>query len=263
MDVDAAPTVGDPDLRRPEADPRPRSGHQPDPVVLAPADDGEAENAGVETLRSVEVEHFEHQLADTGDGDAAHGKTIIAAVELETERLLLRIPRDDDVDAYASFWADHEVVRYLTGRTKTREETAAGVERMRRHWERHRIGLFSVLRKEDERLLGRTGFLLWEPVRWRNALQHELEGPLETEIGWTFGRAYWGNGYATEAALAALSWGFRDFVLRRVISLVQRENVASVRVAEKLGELLEQRDVQGPFAATTDLYALTLERPAR
>lgn len=260
VDVKAAAAVGDPDLRPPEADPRPGPGHQPDPVVLAAADHGEAKDARIEPFRRFEVEHLEHQLADAGDRNPAHGETIIAAMQLETDRLLLRIPEPRDIDAYARFFADPEVVRYVSGRTRTRGETAVGVERMRRHWERHEIGLFSVVRKEDEQLLGRAGFLLWDATRWLNALQNDLDEPLETEIGWTFGREFWGNGYATEAALAALRWGFGELGLRRVISLIQRGNVASVRVAEKLGELLEQEDVPGPFAATTDLYALTLEQ---
>ena len=184
-------------------------------------------------------------------------------MQLETERLRLRIPEPADVDAYADFWADPEVVRYIGGATKDRAATAAGVERMRRHWDRHGLGLFSVVRKEDGRVLGRTGFLLWDPTRWVNALQYELSEPLETEIGWMFGREFWGHGYATEAARATLSWGFRDLGLGRVISLIQRGNDASVRVAEKLGERLEQRDVRGPFTATTDVYALTVEAPAR
>jgi RimJ/RimL family protein N-acetyltransferase len=184
-------------------------------------------------------------------------------VHLETERLVLRLPEPDDVDAYAEFWADPDVVRYIGGVTKSRKEVAQLVERMRRHWDRHGLGLFSVLRKQDGQLLGRAGFLLWDPSTWRNALHFELDEPLETEIGWTFGRPYWGHGYATEAALAAVQWGFRELGLQRVISLIQRENTASIRVAEKLGELLEQRDLPGPFPATVDLYALTLETPAR
>ena len=184
-------------------------------------------------------------------------------MQLETERLLLRLPEPGDVDAYAEFFADPEVVRYTGGVTKSRKETTRTVEAMRRHWERHRLGLFSVVRKQDSRLLGRAGFLLWDASTWRNALHFELAEPLETEIGWTFGHPYWGRGYATEAALAALQWGFRERGLRRVISLIQRENAASIRVAEKLGELLEQRDLPGPFVATVDLYALTLETPAR
>jgi RimJ/RimL family protein N-acetyltransferase len=184
-------------------------------------------------------------------------------MELETERLVLRVPEPGDVDAYAELFADPEVVRYIGGVTKSRKEVEQAVEGMRRHWARHGLGLFSVIRKQDGQLLGRAGFLLWDPNTWRNALHFELAGPLETEIGWTFGRPYWGHGYATEAALAALRWGFGELGLRRVISLIQRENAASIRVAEKLGELLEQRDLPGPFAATVDLYALTLETPAR
>lgn len=263
VDVDAPATIRYPDLRRPEPDSRPRPGHQPDPVVLPPSDDGEPEHPGVEALRRLEVEDLENELVHAADRNAAHAATIIATVELETERLLLRVPEPEDIDAYAEFWADPEVVRYMGGITRTRAETAAGVDRMRRHWNRHGLGLFSVVRQEDGRLLGRAGFLLWDPARWLNALQSDLAGPLETEIGWAFGRDFWGRGYATEAARAALTWGFRDLGLRRVISLIQRGNIASVRVAEKLGEVLEQQDLDGPFAATTDLYALTLESPAR
>jgi RimJ/RimL family protein N-acetyltransferase len=185
-------------------------------------------------------------------------------VQLETRRLLLRRPEHRDVDGYAAFFADPAVVRYTSGETRTRAETAAAVERIIRHWDRHGLGLFSVIRKEDERLVGRTGFLLWDPERWVHSLAHELEGrPLETEIGWTFGREFWGRGYATEASIAARDWALATLGLTRLISLIQRHNVASVRVAEKLGQSLEQRDLDGPFAGTTDLYALTVEAPAR
>jgi RimJ/RimL family protein N-acetyltransferase len=183
-------------------------------------------------------------------------------VQLETHRLLLRRPERGDIDGYADFFADPEVVRYISGVTKTRAETAAGVERMIRHWDRYGIGLFSLVRKADERLIGRAGFLFWD-ARWRNSLANELEASAETEIGWTLGREFWGLGYATEAATAARDWALSELGVTRLISLIQRGNVASVRVAEKLGETLERKDLPGPFAATTDLYALTTEAPAR
>ena len=201
--------------------------------------------------------------SESVDSDHGHDETIIALVQLETERLLLRRPQRADVDAYAAFFADAEVVRYIGGVTKTRWETAAAVDRMVRHWERYQIGLFSLVRKEDERLIGRAGFLLWDPQRWLNAMVNDLDGPLETEIGWTLGREFWGRGYATEGAKAARDWALAELGLTRLISLIQRANIASVRVAEKLGETLERRDLEGPFAAATDLYALTAETPAR
>ena len=88
-------------------------------------------------------------------------------------------------------------------------------------------------------------------------------GKTETEIGWTLARAHWGHGYATEGATAARDWVLPELGLRRLISLIQRGNDASVRVARKLGETLEREDLPGPFPAATDLYALTVGAPAR
>jgi len=127
-------------------------------------------------------------------------------VQLETERLVLRIPEPGDVDAYADFFADPEVVRYTGGVTKSRKEVAQAVEGMRRHWDRHGLGLFSVVRKQDGQLLGRAGYLLWDPSTWRNALHFELAEPLETEIGWTFGRPYWACGAIIERRCG--DWGY-------------------------------------------------------
>jgi len=122
------------------------------------------------------------------------------------------------------------------------------------HWERHGVGLFSVLRKEDERLVGRVGYLLWDPERWVNAMHEQLDGELELEIGWTIARELWGNGYATEAALACRDHAFRALDRDRVISLIAPENVPSIRVAEKIGESYE-RDVELPHMRV-GLYAL-------
>src|SRR4029078_4150235 len=103
-------------------------------------------------------------------------------MKLETERLWLRIPEERDVDGYVEVF-DAEVMRFLGSATVTREGVAGGGERVRRHWERHDIGLFSVVRKEDERLLGRVGFLLWHPVRWVNAMREALDRDLAVECG--------------------------------------------------------------------------------
>jgi RimJ/RimL family protein N-acetyltransferase len=164
-------------------------------------------------------------------------------LRLETERLVLRKPEAADFDAYLEMWSDPEVVRFLGGNVAGAPETAAGIDRMLRHWDRHGVGLFSVIRKEDERLVGRVGYLLWDPERWESALNEELEGDLEHEIGWTISRAYWNQGYATEAAIACRDHAFGDLGRDRVISLIAPQNVASIRVAEKLGESHE-RDVE-------------------
>ena len=178
-------------------------------------------------------------------------------MRLETERLILRKPKLDDLDGYAELWADPEVVRYLSGTTLPRDQVPKAIERMLGHWERHGVGLFSVLRKEDERLVGRVGYLLWDPERWANAMHEQLDGDLELEIGWTIVRSLWGNGYATEAALACRDHALGELKRQRVISLIAPENTASIRVAEKIGETLERRDVGGEAFTrmTVDLYS--------
>ena len=180
-------------------------------------------------------------------------------MQLETERLVLRRPELGDRDGYAELWGDPEVVKFLGGTTVPAEEVPKGIERMLGQWERHGVGLFSVLRKEDRSFVGRVGYLLWDPERWANAMHEELDGELETEIGWTMLRRFWNQGYATEAALVCRDHAFAELGRDRVISLIAPENVASIRVAEKIGESYE-RDVELPNMQV-GLYSLG-KRPA-
>ena len=87
------------------------------------------------------------------------------------------------------------------------------------HWDRHGVGLFSVIRKDDEQFVGRVGYLLWDTERWENGISEVLEGDLELEIGWTILRAFWNQGYATEAAIACRDHAFDELGRDRVISL--------------------------------------------
>ena len=177
-------------------------------------------------------------------------------MRLETERLVLRLPEAKDVDGYLAVFGDPQVVEFLSG-TQTRDEVAAGIERMRRHWDRHGVGLFSVVRREDERLLGRVGFLLWDPERWVNAMREELDGELETEIGWTLGSEHWNRGFATEAAIACRDWALAELGLTRLVSVIAPENAPSIAVARKIGETLEREDLPGAyFDRRVDLYSL-------
>jgi RimJ/RimL family protein N-acetyltransferase len=177
-------------------------------------------------------------------------------IQLETERLLLRLPRPEELDGYAAVFGDPQVVAFLGFDVLSRDKSAAVIQRMRRHWDRHGIGLFSVVRKSDERLLGRTGFLLWDPERWVSAMREDLEGDLETEIGWTITSEHWGQGYAMEAAIACREWALGELGLARLVSVIAPGNTASIRVAEKIGETLEREDLPGPFDRRVDLYSM-------
>jgi RimJ/RimL family protein N-acetyltransferase len=173
--------------------------------------------------------------------------------QLETGRLVLREPEQGDLDPLVEIFGDPETMRYLHLRTP--EQVQAGIGNMIRHWRRYDIGLFSVVRKADDVVLGRVGFLVWDPGVWTNGLQDEVNEPYEIELGWTVGREHWGQGYAPEAAAAARDWIFVDRPgLSRLISLIDVENRASIRVAEKLGASLG-RVVEGPpFTGPTCVY---------
>lgn len=164
---------------------------------------------------------------------------------LETERLLLRKPRPEDADALVEVISDPETMRYIgDGSTGGIAAARHAIRRWLQRWDESGIGQFLVERRDDGRFVGRAGFLVWDPETWKPASKGE------TEIGWTIVRSLWGNGYATEAALALRDWTDRP----RLISLIQQGNERSIRVAEKIGERYE-RDVEVHGMATR-LYSL-------
>lgn len=176
---------------------------------------------------------------------------------IETERLVLRKPRLDDVDDYARAFADPETMRYLgDGSTATRERVEQGIERWLRSWDANGFGLFSVESRESGALVGRVGFLVWDPGTWEVSDLASAGERAEVEIGWTVFREHWGHGYATEAALVLRDWGVAEHELTRLISLIRPENVRSVRVAEKIGESFEREiELLGQAAM---LYSMAL-----
>ncbi len=176
-------------------------------------------------------------------------------MRLETDRLLLRPPRQADAAAFYPHWQDADAVQYVGG-VKTREQVEEMVERMLRHWDWYELGEFTVERREDGEVLGRVGFQLWDPRDWTNGKRARLEGDAETELGWKLGNEHWGRGYATEAAAACRDWALGELGLPRIISLIALKNAASVRVAEKIGESFEREVENTPFPHRYGLWSL-------
>ena len=176
---------------------------------------------------------------------------------IRTERLILRRPRPEDASDLAVAYADPEVVRFIgDGRTATLAEVEEGVEEWLERWESWGMSLFSLQRNGDGRVLGRAGFLRWNPETWQ-------VGGSETELGWLLAREHWGHGYATEAGSALRDWAFAERGMTRLISLIQNENAPSIRVAERLGERYERRRGGSPRQAHSALLgrAMTELRP--
>jgi RimJ/RimL family protein N-acetyltransferase len=158
-------------------------------------------------------------------------------VTLATERLVLRMFCEADFNAYAQMCADPEVVRYLgEGKPLSRADTWRHLAMLLGHWPLRGYGMWAVEERASGHLIGRIGF--FNPEGWPGF-----------ELGWMLGRAYWGQGFATEGARVALAYGFRELQQTHIISMIRPQNIASIRVAERLGERLEGRvEVMGSTA---------------
>jgi RimJ/RimL family protein N-acetyltransferase len=154
---------------------------------------------------------------------------------IETERLLLRKPTSDDADGAYELISDPEVMRFIgQGRTGDRRVARGAIARWIERWDANGFGHFAVVRKEDGRFVGRCGLLVWDAATWQTSDVHAAAEPV-VELGWAIVRSCWGNGYATEAARKAREWAFAELDLERLISIINRENERSIRVAERLG----------------------------
>ncbi|MFF7446664.1 MULTISPECIES: GNAT family N-acetyltransferase [unclassified Streptomyces] len=148
-------------------------------------------------------------------------------VTLETPRLILRRWREEDIVPMAAVNADPEVMRWIRdGSVRDEQETREGIQAWEREWEAEGFGLFAVEIRATGELAGFTGL----------AVPHFLPEVLPAvEVGWRLGRSHWGQGLATEAAAAAVRFGFEERGLERIVSIVQVGNGASERVVTKLG----------------------------
>ena len=152
---------------------------------------------------------------------------------ITTDRLLLRKPRPEDAPAFAAMLRDAEVMHYIGGVTD--EPADAVVDRWRERWSANGVGPFVLVRREDERVVGRAGIVVWDTRAWRNCTRAEAGEHAQDELGWALLREHWGRGYATEGALAVRDWAWREAGIASLISLINPDNVASRRVAERLG----------------------------
>jgi RimJ/RimL family protein N-acetyltransferase len=151
---------------------------------------------------------------------------------LVSERLLLREWRDDDREPFAGMNADPRVMEHFAG-VLTRAESDAFVDRMIERWAADGFGLWAVERRTDGRLLGFTGLA---------APTFEAHFTPAIEIGWRFAADAWGHGYATEAALAALRFGFEDLGLAEIVSFTVPANTRSRAVMERIGMTRDPAD---------------------
>lgn len=163
---------------------------------------------------------------------------------LETERLLLRHLEMGDLDDLYALYRDPEMRRYFPEGVLSYEATKEELEWfLNGHPAHPELGLWATIHKADKRFIGRCGLLPWT-----------IDGQDEVEIAYLIDKAYWRQGLASEAALAIRDYGFNTLHLPRLICLIDKENVASINTARKIGMSFEKEgeDEMGPF----QLYAV-------
>ena len=167
---------------------------------------------------------------------------LCAPERIETERLVMRQFEERDLDPFAAICGDDDVMRYMAaGRGISREDTWRSMATTLGHWRLRGFGMYAVEFAMTGELIGRIGFLL--PEGWPGF-----------ELGWLLGRPYWGRGFASEGARAALDVAFSDLGRPEVISLIHEENVASMRLARRLGQSLWRTETV--FGIDANVYGI-------
>ena len=148
----------------------------------------------------------------------------------ETPRLILRQFNEGDVEALFGFLGDPEVMRFSITGPETREDIQTKyLGSCLKRYARDGLGQWAVVRKSDGICVGECGICV-----------QEVDGEREFEISYRLRRDCWGMGLATEATRACRDYGFKTAGLHRMISVIESENAASIRVAEKMGMALEK-----------------------
>ncbi len=167
----------------------------------------------------------------------------LAIPTIETERLKLRPFSEGDVAAFCELSQDPEVVRYVGDRrVPTLQEAWRAIAGWIGHWALRGYGQWAIEERTSGQLIGRAGII--NPAEW--------PGP---EVGYLLGKAWWGHGYATEAARAAMDWGFEQIGFAELISLIDPANAPSIAVATRLGETL--RSEADLWGHTFLIYGIT------
>jgi RimJ/RimL family protein N-acetyltransferase len=151
-----------------------------------------------------------------------------SAPTLETERLILRAFRPEDLEPLAAIWAKPEVVRFIGGNPLSREDTWRRSLAACGQWPYTGFGYWIVELKSDSRVVGQVGF-----ADFKRDMEPSLEG--EPELGYVFDPSVHGQGVAHEGCKVALDWADETLNASSYPAIIGLENVASIRLAERLG----------------------------
>jgi RimJ/RimL family protein N-acetyltransferase len=151
-----------------------------------------------------------------------------AAPTIETGRLRMRSFRATDLDDYAAMWADPVVLQHIGIPPSPREQTWTRLLRAHGHWALMGFGFWAVEEIATGRFVGEVGL-----AEFMREMEPSLVGT--PEIGWVLSQWSHGRGFATEAAQTAIAWWDENHGGSRTVCIIDPDNAASLRVADKCG----------------------------
>lgn len=147
------------------------------------------------------------------------------AIMLETKRLIIQTPSEEDIEHQYQLQSDSDVMQYVGTGIRTRQEVKKGLHLAIQHYHKHRFSLGSVFLKETNEFVGRAGLIY---------LAFDDAQP-DIEIAYALLKSHWNKGYATELAHALISWGFSHLNLHKIVAVTRPENEKSRDVLKKCG----------------------------
>ena len=172
---------------------------------------------------------------------------------LDTARLILRPPIQEDFDGFAEMGMETDTMRFIGG-AKSRDDSWRIMSTLTGAWVLLGFSMFSVVEKETGRWIGRLG--PWRPGG-------EQGGWPGNEVGWGLIKSATGKGYAQEGATAAIDWAFDTLGWPDVIHCIDKENAPSIDLATRLGSTLQREAVPLPpplDVHKVDIYGQTKQQ---
>lgn len=163
---------------------------------------------------------------------------------LHTQRLRLEPFNDEHLDGLFRLNSDPEVMRYITGKPETREETIAMIERIKARWIEFGFSWWSFIELKTNELIG-AGCIQY--------LGRDPANPLE--IGWRLRQDKWGQGFASEAAQRMAAFAFDQIGGDSLFAVCDQENIGSANVMKKLG--MQYRGIERWYDMDTLVYTMT------
>ena len=158
---------------------------------------------------------------------------------IETPRLSFFRPTNQDISTLENLWRDKKVREFLGG-VVSDDIIQQKMTQLQNHWDLHQFGQWAVFEKSSNKLIGLCG------------LHHSDDG---IEISYMFFPQFWGNGFAREAILASVDYGFHSLKIETIIAITQAANIKSCQLLNKIG--MKHINNFERFNATQCLFELT------